>query len=316
MNGMKWVKVVTDLYDDEKITLIDTRPDADAIENIWIRLLCLAGKLNRGGVFVIGDGIVLDENGLAALLHRPPDVVKTALSVLSGFGMIEKPEGVYRVKNWEKYQSADAAEREREQAKIRMQNYRERQKNGENATDERNASVTERNTGVTGSVTCYADVTPRYATEREREEDIDSLSLSPPIIPPTPSGAEGTETAEEILTPGEREELTALMGAEMLGLYLANVKAYIAEGGKVRNPAATIEKFWREDAKKSGKKSSGPPGSRKREKIIGGSFDTDEFFAGALRRSYGDDPNNAGRMDMSHGKIASLDDHKQEASSE
>ena len=191
----------------------------------------------------------------------------------------------------------------------------------ENALDE--ATETEREQSGDKSETDCLQSGDKAETERkqsgdtsetiEREIDIDSLSLSPPIIPPTPSGAEGTETADEILTAGERERLTALMGEEMLTLYLANLKAYIAEGGKVRNPSATIEKFWREDTKKSGKKSGGPPGSRKREKIIGGSFDTDEFFAGALRRSYGDDPNNAGRMAISGGEIASLDEQKQEA---
>lgn len=122
----------------------------------------------------------------------------------------------------------------------------------------------------------------------ERDIDINNLSLSPPIVPPTPDGAVGTETDGEILTPGEREKLTSLMGAEMLGLYLANVKAYVAEGGKVWNPAATIEKFWREDAKKSG----GPLGGKKRkrndvDRDDHGSFETDEFFNAALRKSYG-----------------------------
>ena len=77
------------------------------------------------------------------------------------------------------------------------------------------------------------------------------------------------------------------MGEELLSVYLANMAAYIRDGGKVRNPCAMIEKFWREDAKKSGKKPGGPPGGRKHDRMWnGGSFDTDEFFAAAVRASY------------------------------
>ena len=47
MADVKWIKITTDIFDDEKILLIETLPDADAIIVIWFKLLCLAGKQNN-----------------------------------------------------------------------------------------------------------------------------------------------------------------------------------------------------------------------------------------------------------------------------
>lgn len=57
MADVKWIKIVTDLFDDEKILLIESLPSADSIIVIWFKLLCLAGKNNNSGVFVMNDKI-------------------------------------------------------------------------------------------------------------------------------------------------------------------------------------------------------------------------------------------------------------------
>ena len=41
-------------FDDEKILLIESMPEADAIV-IWFKLLTLAGKINNGGVLMFND---------------------------------------------------------------------------------------------------------------------------------------------------------------------------------------------------------------------------------------------------------------------
>ncbi len=79
------------------------------------------------------------------------------------FGMIEVVNGTITIPNWEKHQSLDVAEKQREQSRVRMAKYRERQK-----------SIAATETDVTQRyVTRYADVTQRYATEEDIEEDID-----------------------------------------------------------------------------------------------------------------------------------------------
>ena len=51
---MKWIKITTDIFDDEKILLIESLPDAYSIIVVWFKLLCLAGKQNNSGVFMMG----------------------------------------------------------------------------------------------------------------------------------------------------------------------------------------------------------------------------------------------------------------------
>lgn len=47
----------TDIFDDEKILLIESLPECDSIIVIWFKLLCFAGKTNNSGVFLMGDSI-------------------------------------------------------------------------------------------------------------------------------------------------------------------------------------------------------------------------------------------------------------------
>ena len=50
MADVKWIKITTDIFDDEKILLIESLPDAYSIIVVWFKLLCLAGKQNNSGV--------------------------------------------------------------------------------------------------------------------------------------------------------------------------------------------------------------------------------------------------------------------------
>jgi hypothetical protein len=107
------------------------------------------------------------------------------------------------------------------------------------------------------------------------------LNNTPPIVPPTPSGAEGEKTETEILSAKERERLVATMGADRLEFYLVKMQSFIASEGKsYKNPAATIEKWYREDMEPTRRR------ERQRDKKPAGSFETDEFFAAAVRKSY------------------------------
>ena len=41
MSEIKWIKITTDIFDDEKMCLIDALPDRDAIIVIWIKLILI-----------------------------------------------------------------------------------------------------------------------------------------------------------------------------------------------------------------------------------------------------------------------------------
>ena len=49
MSEVKWIKLSTSMFEDEKIRLIESMPEADTLLIIWIRLLAQAGKTNASG---------------------------------------------------------------------------------------------------------------------------------------------------------------------------------------------------------------------------------------------------------------------------
>ena len=128
MAEVKWIKIVTDVFDDEKILLIESLPESDSIIVIWFKLLCLAGKQNNSGVFLMNNRIPYTEEMLAAIFRRPLNTVKLALKTFENFGMVEIVDGVITIPNWEKHQSLDKLEMVREQTRKRVAKYRERQK--------------------------------------------------------------------------------------------------------------------------------------------------------------------------------------------
>lgn len=50
MSNIHWIKMVVDIFNDEKILLIESMPDVDSLIVIWFKILCMAGKINNGGV--------------------------------------------------------------------------------------------------------------------------------------------------------------------------------------------------------------------------------------------------------------------------
>ena len=128
MAEVKWIKIVTDIFDDEKVLLIEGLPEADGIIVIWFKLLCLAGKQNNNGVFMMNDKLPYTDEMLATIFRRPLNLVRLALTTFEGFGMIEIIDDVITIPNWEKHQNIEGLEKIKEQTRKRVAAYRERQK--------------------------------------------------------------------------------------------------------------------------------------------------------------------------------------------
>ena len=107
MADVKWIKIVTDIFDDEKILMIESMPDADTIIVIWFKLLCLAGKQNNGGVIMLTDRIPYTDEMLSKVFRRPLNTIRLALKLFEEYGMIEIIENVITIPNWSKHQSLD-----------------------------------------------------------------------------------------------------------------------------------------------------------------------------------------------------------------
>lgn len=127
MAEVKWIKVMVDLFDDEKIIMIDQIPGADTLMIVWFKLLCFAGKQNNGGVFTVA-GVPHNAETLAAAFRRKPATVQRALDVFEQFGMIEIVDGVITITNWEKHQNIDGMDKIREQNRDRQKKWYDQQK--------------------------------------------------------------------------------------------------------------------------------------------------------------------------------------------
>ena len=128
MANVKWIKIVTDIFDDEKILLIESMPDADGIIVIWFKLLCLAGKQNNSGVFIMPNGIPYNEKMLSTIFRRKESAVSVALKTFEQFGMIEIMNEAVTITNWGKHQNIDGIETHKEKNRLRQQGYRDRQR--------------------------------------------------------------------------------------------------------------------------------------------------------------------------------------------
>ena len=104
MSDVKWIKIATDIFDDEKILLIESLPSSDELIVIWFKLLCLAGKNNNDGVFMMNDRIAYTDEMLATIFRRNVNTVKLALKTFEEFGMINTIDGVVTIPNWDKHQ--------------------------------------------------------------------------------------------------------------------------------------------------------------------------------------------------------------------
>lgn len=176
MADVKWIKIVTDIFDDEKMLLIDGLPERDSIIVIWFKLLCLAGKQNNGGVFMLNDKIAYTDEMLSTIFRRPLNTVRLALQTFEQFGMIEIVNDTITIPNWEKHQSLDKFAQAKEKTRKRVAQYRERQKQLTNSecNDCCNVTVTECN-----ATDIDIDI------DKDKEKDINNSKPSSRFTPPT-----------------------------------------------------------------------------------------------------------------------------------
>ena len=160
MADVKWIKITTDIFDDEKILLIESLPDSYAIITVWFKLLCLAGKQNNSGVFMMGR-IAYTDKMLATIFRMKESSVTMALQTFQQFGMVEIVDGVITIPNWGKHQSLDAYEKKK--AYDRQYRMEQREKQRLLATKSDDCQTTSRTTVVV----------PEEDKEKEIEKELD-----------------------------------------------------------------------------------------------------------------------------------------------
>lgn len=217
MADVKWIKITTDIFSDEKILLLEQMPDADSLLVIWFKLLCMAGKENNYGVFLMRNRMPYTEDMLATIFRRPLNTVRLALATFEAYGMIEIEDDIIYIPNWEKHQNIDGMEKIKEQNRIRKQRQRERQKLiGECHVTSRDGHATDKN-----------------RIDKNRIEEDNSISDSAESSP-TPKKAVKHKYGEYkhvLLTDDEKEKLIETYGNTMTDKLIKHLDEYIEMKG-------------------------------------------------------------------------------------
>src|SRR6266568_4463219 len=99
-----WIRLNLSTFDDPRWLVIEQLPETEAVENIYIRLLMLAGKCNSNGLLLLYDHVPYTIDTLSAVLRRKRAVVELALRILINFNFVELIDDVYAVLAWDQLQ--------------------------------------------------------------------------------------------------------------------------------------------------------------------------------------------------------------------
>lgn len=128
MSEITWVKLKTDMFENDKIKLIEALPAADTIIVIWVKLIAAAGKANQNGFIMLTENIPMNTEEMATIFNRDINTVRLALQTFQRYGMIELDGDAVRIKNWEIHQNIDGMDRVRLQNRERKRRQREKEK--------------------------------------------------------------------------------------------------------------------------------------------------------------------------------------------
>ncbi len=236
MAEVKWIKITTDIFDDEKILLIESLPDAYAIITVWFKLLCLAGKQNNSGVFMMGR-IPYTEQMLATIFRMKESSVTMALRTFEQFGMVELVDGVITIPNWNKHQSLDAYEKKKAYDRQYRMEQREKQRLLATKSD---CQTTSRTTVVVAE------------EDKEKDKEVDLYINNNPgkKAGKKPAKHKHGEFQNVLLADSEYEKLTNDFGADLRDKAIAFLDAYIEEKGYKSKSHNLAIRRWVMDAVK------------------------------------------------------------------
>lgn len=297
MAEVKWIKITTDIFDDEKILLIESLPDAYAIIVVWFKLLCLAGKQNNSGVFLMNDRIAYTDKMLATIFRMKESTVTMALQTFEKFGMIERVDDVITIPNWGKHQSLDQLENKKQYMRNYMQEYRRKQKLLSCKTDGNDNGKTTCKTnskanvsGADKDIDKDIDKDKEYLYHGSGEPHSFDEYMKPPVCPPggypeeekpkkkKPAKHKYGEYRNVLLTDEELDKLKTRFPdwedrIENLSLYIES------KGARYKSHYATILSWARRDTGKAYKvPGNGQNGPQTGNKKTGTAEELDDFY--------------------------------------
>lgn len=290
MAEIEWIKVYPKTFrTSRKISAIEQMKNGDTMIVIWFKLLCLAGEINDGGTIYITPQKPFDSASLAYEVRRPRAVVDTAIKVFEEHGMIFRDDaGFIQIVNWEKYQSTDRMaeirEKDRERKRLKRAAEKQTQKQDDSTTCPRTVHgqstdsppIEEEEEEFHSFVLSRASEEKNDVTDKERvKRELMGGTLGGGVI---------------MLSDEEFDSLLDELSLDELHHYCGIVRDCELSGKKFKRKThyQAIMEMAMADRKKdvSPKKGSKPKVNSSQSE---GSFNTNDFFDTAVRKTFGDD---------------------------
>lgn len=171
MADIKWIKLKTAMFNDDKIKVIQAMPEGDSLIVIWIRMLILAGISNAEGYLMISDALPYTEEMLATVFGKPLSVIRLAIKTFETFGMIEANNDGIFIPNFSEDQS-EKLQDIREYNRLKKAESRERAKQKRLGISNEDVLDGQGKVNDT-SMTCQGQMSTCQAIDKDIDIDID-----------------------------------------------------------------------------------------------------------------------------------------------
>ena len=128
MYNLQWLKIDANLFANRKIQILLKEPNGDTYIRVWIQLLIIAMECNKEGNLVIGENKPMTIEYFSKIMGKSYEKMERIIGKFLELEMIILENEVYKIKNWNKYQSIETYEKYKEQGRLRQQRYREKLK--------------------------------------------------------------------------------------------------------------------------------------------------------------------------------------------
>ena len=128
MYKLQWLKIDANLFANRKIQILLKEPNGDTYIRVWIQLLIIAMECNKEGNLVIGENKPMTIGYFSKIMGKSLEKMEEIIKKFLELEMIVLENEVYKIKNWNKYQSIETYEKYKEQGRLRQQRYREKLK--------------------------------------------------------------------------------------------------------------------------------------------------------------------------------------------
>ncbi len=143
MYKLQWLKLELKIFSNRKIQILLKETDGDTYFRVWVQLLTISMECNENGKLVIGENTPMTIENFSKIMGKSKKKVEKIIKKFQELNMLIIEEGAYKIKNWDRYQSAESFEKYKEQNRLRQRKYREKLKS-ENGKS--NVIITENNT--------------------------------------------------------------------------------------------------------------------------------------------------------------------------